>query len=88
MSLQKATAGQTHPSSARSRPGFWRSARGENHGHDSQPGDVWVKPGDITDTDRLNHILAMSKRGGLGMYVPAGCERGDTDKLILANNGA
>lgn len=25
--------------------GFWRSAKGENHGHNSKPGDVWVKPG-------------------------------------------
>ena len=68
-----------------SQDGFWRSARGENHGLNSQPGDVWTEPGDITDTDRLNQILAMSKRGGLGMYIPAGCERGDIDKLILAN---
>lgn len=38
--------------------GFWRSARGENHGRNSQPGDVWVEPGDITDTDRLNWLIA------------------------------
>lgn len=36
--------------------GFWRSARGENHGLNSMPGDVWVVPGDITDTDRLNWL--------------------------------
>jgi hypothetical protein len=23
--------------------GYWRSPRGENHGTDSKPGDVWVK---------------------------------------------
>jgi hypothetical protein len=40
--------------------GFWRSARGENHGRDSQPGDIWVEPGDITDTDRLNWMIAHS----------------------------
>lgn len=32
------------------------SARGENHGRDSRPGDVYVEPGDITDTDRLNWL--------------------------------
>ena len=36
--------------------GFWRSARGENHGRDSRPGDVWVEPGDITDTDRIDWL--------------------------------
>ena len=36
--------------------GFWRSASGENHGRDSRPGDVWVSPGDITDSDRLRWL--------------------------------
>lgn len=36
--------------------GFWRSPRGENHGLNSKPGDVWVNPGDIHDTDRLNWL--------------------------------
>ena len=38
--------------------GFWRSASGENHGRDSRPGDVWVEPGDITDTDRIEFLIA------------------------------
>ena len=36
--------------------GFWRSASGANHGRDSRPGDVWVEPGDITDTDRIEWL--------------------------------
>lgn len=44
----------------RSASGFWRSARGENHGRDSRPGDTWVEPGDVTDTDRLNWMIAHS----------------------------
>lgn len=41
-----------------------RSPTGENHGRDSRPGDVWHEPGDITDTDRLNWLIA-------GGYCPA-----------------
>jgi hypothetical protein len=37
--------------------GFWRSPTGENHGTDSRPGDVWINPGDIHDTDRLEWVL-------------------------------
>lgn len=44
------------PLAAGSVQGFWRSARGENHGRNSQPGDVWVEPGDITDSDRLRWL--------------------------------
>jgi hypothetical protein len=38
--------------------GFWRSPSGANHGRDSRPGDVWVEPGDITDTDRIDFLVA------------------------------
>ena len=36
-----------------------------------------------TDTDRLNHILTMAQRGGLGMFIPAGCNRDAIDALIV-----
>lgn len=52
------TEGAVDVSSTRLLDGFWRSPTGENHGRDSRPGDVWVKPGDITDTDRLNWLIA------------------------------
>lgn len=43
--------------------GFWRSPRGDNHGRDSRPGDVWAEAGDITDTDRLNWLIKQGPPG-------------------------
>jgi hypothetical protein len=57
--------------------GFWRSARGDNHGHNSEPGDVWVYPGDITDTDRMDWLIKQGPPGacsGIGLNEMAwGC---------------
>lgn len=55
--------------SSGSASGFWRSARGENHGRDSRPGDVWVEPGDITDTDRLDWLLDYIQRNGTDAMI-------------------
>ena len=44
--------------------------------------DSLVGKGMITDTDRLDHLFAMARRGGMGMYIPAGCNRDAIDTLI------
>src|ERR1017187_1918127 len=40
--------------------GFWRSARGDNHGHNSQPGDVWIDhetfSAEIVRSERLEKL--------------------------------
>jgi len=46
--------------------GFWRSARGENHGLNSQPGDEWVNSNEITDTDRLRWIVEYLVESNVG----------------------
>lgn len=35
--------------------GYWKSVSGENHGHDSRPGDVWVDTSEsvCAEADRL-----------------------------------
>ena len=70
--------------------GFWRSARGENHGRNSRPGDVWVIPGDITDTDRLNWLIKQGPPGaceGVGLnsdaWDNAYCQEPSTDNTAM-----
>ena len=46
--------------------GHWRSARGEDHGLDSQPGDVWVESDPV---DVVKHLCG-HLRGLLDMMGP------------------
>jgi hypothetical protein len=70
--------------SSGSAKGFWRSLTGENHGRDSRPGDVWIEPGDITDTDRINFC----EQGGWALLIQGPDEtfREAIDAAILQQN--
>lgn len=70
--------------------GFWRSPSGENHGRDSRPGDVWYEPGDITDTDRLDHLIKTARRGDMNYWLEIGVPhwmnaRAAIDREILSS---
>ena len=86
MTSHQATAAHPLGEAAGSASGFWRSARGDNHGRDSRPGDEWVTADAMTDTDRLRWLCDQSLDIFRNMPDDFGQAREYIDSLMLPND--